>query len=80
MTCQEAIALLADYLENELGPALLADLEQHLRDCKPCVAYLNTYKKTRELGAQAARIEMPEEMRERLRRLLLDQLERDATP
>jgi len=80
MTCQEAIALLADYLEAELGAALVADLEQHLRGCAPCVAYLNTYRKTRELGAEVGRVEMPAEMRERLRRLLLQGLQKGAPP
>jgi Putative zinc-finger len=76
MTCQDAIALLADYLELELGAALVTDLEQHLRECAPCVAFLNTYRKTRELGARAGRVEMPDEMRDRLRRLLLEQLQK----
>jgi len=80
MTCQEAIALLADYLEAELGATLVTDLEQHLRTCAPCVAYLNTYRKTRELGASAGRIEMPDEMRVRLHRLLLEQLQKGAPP
>lgn len=80
MTCQEVIALLADYLEADLGPALVADLEQHLQGCAPCVAYLNTYRKARELGATAARVEMPEEMRIRLRRLLLERLQSTPPP
>ena len=46
----------------------------HLRDCAPCRAYLNTYRKTRELTAKAGRAPMPEEMKQRLRRFLLDRL------
>jgi anti-sigma factor RsiW len=80
MTCQEAIAVLADYLEDELGPSLLTAFEQHLSTCAPCVAYLNTYRQTRALGAAASRVEMPAEMRGRLRQLLLDQLSQDTPP
>ena len=80
MTCKEAIDLLADYLEGELGPSLLTAFEQHLSTCAPCVAYLNTYRQTRTLGAAAGRVEMPDEMRVRLRRLLLEQLQQDAPP
>jgi len=74
MTCKDAIAILADYLEAALSPELLAQLEQHFRDCAPCRAYLATYRKTKSLAAGASRIEMPEEMKVRLREFLLAQL------
>jgi hypothetical protein len=79
LTCQEMIALLADYLEAALGEEVLRALEDHLRDCAPCVAYLNTYRRTREVAAQANRVEMPEEMRQRLAQFLLTHL-RPRTP
>lgn len=79
MTCQQVIALLADYLEVTLGEELLRSLEDHLRDCAPCVAYLNTYRRTREVAAQVNRVEMPEEIRQRLTQFLLTHL-RQRTP
>ena len=42
MTCKDVIEILSDYLEETLGPATIARLEQHLRDCPPCIAYLKT--------------------------------------
>jgi len=73
--CKEMIMdFLADYLDGTLSSDILADLERHLQDCTPCVAYLNTYKKTRDLTGQAARVEMPEEMKVGLREFLLKQL------
>ena len=75
MLCKEMIMdFLADYLDGALSSDVLADLERHLQDCRPCVAYLNTYKKTRDLTGQAARVEMPEEMKARLHEFLLKQL------
>ena len=74
MTCQDAIALLGDYLETALGAETLADLERHLADCAPCVAYLNTFKATGAAVAGTERVEMPAEMRERLRSYLLARL------
>jgi predicted anti-sigma-YlaC factor YlaD len=74
MTCQDAIALLGDYLELALGAETIADLERHLGECAPCVAYLNTFRATRRVAAEAARVEMPEEMKERLRSFLLARL------
>ncbi len=78
MTCKDAIAILADYLEATLTPELSEELEQHLRDCGPCRAYLATYKKTEALAADVSRVEMPEEMKQQLREFLLAQL-RKAT-
>lgn len=75
LMCKEFIMdLLADYLDGALSPEVITDLERHLQDCQPCVAYLETYKKTRELTGRAARVEMPEEMKVRLREFLLQQL------
>lgn len=75
MTCREVIAILAQYLDQTLTADVVAALERHLADCAPCRAYLATYTKTREIGAQVQRVEMPDEMKSRLRRFLLDQLE-----
>ena len=74
MTCRDAIAVLADYLEQTLEADVLAALEEHLAGCEPCRAYLATYRKTRALGARAARVEMPDEMKTRLRRFLQERL------
>jgi len=74
MTCRELIDVLQDYLDRELAGDVVAELERHLEDCAPCRAYLATYRKAREVGAAAARVEMPEEMKTRLRRFLLDKL------
>ena len=75
MTCRELIDVLADYLEQSLPVDVAAALERHLEDCTPCRAYLATYQKSRALGAEAQRLDMPDEMKERLRRFLVDRLQ-----
>lgn len=74
MTCRETIELLADYLEATLSPDILEQLEAHLRDCPPCIAYLNTYRLTRDVAARASQATMPDEMKARLRVFLLERL------
>ena len=71
MNCKEAIALMSDYLEMLCGEDLLHDLEQHLQDCPPCRAYLATLRATRDLTHAAGQVEMPDEMKARLRQFLL---------
>ena len=74
MTCEDAIGVLADFLEQMLPPDIGEALRAHLRDCAPCRAYLRTYEKTRGLVGRAGRVEMPEELRTRLRAFLLERL------
>jgi predicted anti-sigma-YlaC factor YlaD len=70
MTCREAIDVLDDYLESSLTPEVLEKLEAHLRACAPCRAYLATYERTKELAAKVNRVEMPPEVKQRLRDFL----------
>jgi anti-sigma factor RsiW len=76
LTCRDVIDLLAEYLEESLTPEVLEDFERHLDRCPACVAYLNTYKKTRELTGEVTRVPMPDDMKVRLREFLLEQLRR----
>jgi anti-sigma factor RsiW len=78
MTCPDAIEVIADFLDHVLSAEAAEQLEAHLRDCAPCRAYLSTYRKARGLVGRTGRVEMPDEMRARLRQFLLDQLA--ATP
>ena len=74
MTCRDAIALMSDYLEMLCGRELLRELERHLQDCPPCRAYLATLRSTRDLTHVAGQVEMPPEMKSRLRQFLLARL------
>lgn len=74
-TCKQLIEeFLADYVEEALPQATRTELERHLAVCPPCVAYLATYRRTRDVVAGAAAAAMPEEMGRVLRRLLGEKL------
>ena len=75
MTCKEVILdYLFDYLDKTLSPEVIADFERHLAECAECLAYLNTYEKTRDLTRQAIPQGMPKELKTHLRRFLLKHL------
>ena len=76
VTCRDAIAVLGDFLATELGPKDRARLAFHLARCQPCRAYLRTYRKTRQLANRAAAVEMPAEMKRRLRAFLVETMTR----
>ena len=65
---------LADYVDGILSPELVAEIEAHLKICPPCVAYLRTYEKTRELVGRAGAVEMPEEMKNILSQFIREKL------
>lgn len=76
MTCKDLIESLAEYLDDTLAPDIVAEIERHLSGCDPCRAYLATYVKTRTISAEANRVEIPEEMKERVKRFVVDRLRR----
>ena len=80
ITCKQLIEeYLADYLDATLSPVQAAELDHHLALCPPCVAYLNTYRKTRELVQKEAPPDIPPEMRAVLRKFILTRISR-TTP
>jgi anti-sigma factor RsiW len=70
LTCREEIALLPAYQARELDALTRMRLRLHLAFCAACRAYLRTYRATIALVARAADVSMPDEARERLRRVL----------
>jgi len=70
LTCREAIARMSAFLDRELGPLDVARITLHLSTCAPCRAYLRTLRATIRIAGRAADVEMPEEMKRRLRAFL----------
>jgi len=79
MTCRDAIEVIADFLDHALTPAAARELDRHLEGCEPCRAYLNTYRTTRLLVRDAGHVELPPELKRRLREFLIEQLGRPLT-
>ncbi len=78
LTCRDVILdHLDEYIDGTLAPEICRDFEQHLTRCPACVAYLNTYRHTRELTRRSGAVEVPGGMRMQLCQFLLDRL-RDA--
>ena len=76
LTCQQATALLAEYVNDTLAPETLRAFQEHLRDCADCLAYLRTYRATiRALGTVRYE-DMPAALQDRLRSFLQTRLTR----
>ena len=46
LSCREIFENLSAYIDAELDPKLCEEIEDHMKGCNPCVAFLNTLKKT----------------------------------
>ncbi len=75
LTCRDVIEnFLADYVDGTLSPTLFEEVRAHLRVCQACVAYLQTYRKSRDLFNEANQVQMPDEMKAILHRFLRTRL------
>ena len=70
LTCQQVTALLIDYVTNELDPALTQALQEHLRNCRDCVAFLHTYAETIRATRSLCYEDIPPEMVDRVQQFL----------
>jgi predicted anti-sigma-YlaC factor YlaD len=57
--CKEIFALLSEYLDAELDPASCSEIEKHLKDCQPCIEFLNSLKRTVRLCGSCAPPDQP---------------------
>jgi anti-sigma factor RsiW len=53
VTCRTFVEFLMDYLSGDLDAAQRDAFDRHVADCVACVAYMNTYRETIELGKAA---------------------------
>lgn len=72
--CEEVITFLLAYLNGELPPEKAQEFERHLAACPSCVSYIETYKKTVDLGRAvlAEDLEKEPELTEELFKAILD--------
>jgi len=71
LTCREILERLSDYIDEELDPSICDEIEKHMDGCNPCVAFLNTLKKTVRLYNTAGKeVTIPDDVRNDLHSFL----------
>ena len=65
--CEEVLARLVFFVDNELDDADCATIQQHLDDCAPCLADYDVERSVKALVARSCCETAPEELRERVR-------------
>jgi hypothetical protein len=62
-TCKQITDLVANYLNDSLGPRVKRQFDEHLKICPDCIAFLNTYRKTIAVSHSLRAEDMPEKVR-----------------
>lgn len=74
MLCNQVIRRLSEYLDGELDPDLELELRLHLEHCEDCSMVVDTTRKTIEIFCNTEPAPLPEDVQQRLNRLLSDKL------
>jgi anti-sigma factor RsiW len=61
--CREMLERLSEYLDGELTPSACEDMEGHLHDCEPCVAFLRSLKATVAHVESLPRPRLPDDLK-----------------
>ena len=60
ITCEEFLAEIGDYLENEVSPEVRKELELHLAQCRACHVLYDSTRKTIKIVTESSSFELPE--------------------
>ncbi len=60
-TCRDVIETLMAYIDNELSSSDRDELERHLRICRSCVNYLDSYRASVRAASEAMRAQTADE-------------------
>ncbi len=79
MKCQEILEKLSEYIDKEVDPSLCDEIERHIEDCEPCVAFINTLRRTVELfgGVKHVTPEIPPDVSDKLNAFLKEKIIRN---
>jgi hypothetical protein len=76
-SCREILEFLSAYLEKDLDSETIQDVDGHLRDCPPCVQFVESFRRMIVATGHLPAIEtIPPELRERLHTFLAQRIPR----
>jgi anti-sigma factor RsiW len=66
MKCEELMALLNEYVDGTVDPALCSEFEKHMAGCNPCQVVVDNIRRTITLYKEGRPVELPVAFRNRL--------------
>ena len=74
--CSDVERLLFEYVQGTVTPDVKRRLDDHFRDCPPCIDFLRTYRQTIDATRRFCcnQVEIPPEVRTKLREFIRAEL------
>jgi len=66
ITCDQVLKEISNFIDNDVNPELIFQINEHLRSCHNCTVLVNTTRKTLSLVAENYNVELPVGFSERL--------------
>ncbi len=66
ITCDQVIAELGTYIDDEAATEIRRDLERHFAECRTCHAVYDSVRKTLKVVTESHTFELPEDLSERI--------------
>ena len=70
MKCAELLAILNEYVEGTVDPAICEEFEKHMAGCNPCQVVVDNIRKTITLYKAGQPYELPVRFRQQLHSVL----------
>ena len=65
-SCEDVLAELSDYIDNELAEALRKQVEEHMVHCQTCRAVYDSTRKTLRIVTESGSFELSEDVSSRV--------------
>jgi anti-sigma factor RsiW len=66
MKCEELLAMLNEYVDGTVDPAVCEEFEKHMAGCNPCQVVVDNIRQTITLYKEGKPYELPLQFRQRL--------------
>lgn len=70
MKCEELLAMLNEYVDGSVDPAVCEEFEKHMAGCNPCKVVVDNIRHTVTLYKAGQPVELPVKFREHLHDIL----------
>jgi anti-sigma factor RsiW len=69
MRCRQVVDKISEYIDGELDPELVREVERHMEHCEDCRIVVDTTRKTVEIFCHTDPAPLPNDVLERLNRM-----------
>jgi anti-sigma factor RsiW len=74
LKCKDVIKELSNYLDGEVDPNLVAEIERHIAHCEDCRLVVDTTRKTVQIFCNSEPLPLESDVRDRLHKALESRL------